>query len=298
MSEPRPGERLWTVRDLLKWTAERFARAGLASPRLDAEVLLAHALRCDRVALYVDLDRPLHDDERAPFRELVRRRLAREPVAYLVGAREFWSRPFRVDGRVLVPRPETETLVEHALALLPEGAPRRVWDVGTGSGCIAITLKLERPACEVLASDASAAALAVARENAAALGADVAFHEGDLLAALPADAPPVDLIVANLPYVAEADRPALAPELGFEPAVALYAADDGLALIARLAREAPARLVRPRGVLLLEIGASQAQAVEGRLAAAGFAGTIATRKDLAGQDRCVVARLAPDPGGG
>jgi release factor glutamine methyltransferase len=278
---------IFTVREVLGWTTERFRRAGLPTARLDAEVLLAHAVGCDRIGLYVDLERAVAPEARAAYRELLTRRLERVPVAYLTGQKEFWSRTFSVDARVLVPRPETELLVERALVVLRELPAPRVLDVGTGSGALAITLALERQDAEVTATDVSSDALDVARANAARLGARVAFHAGDLLEALPSAAPPFHLIVANLPYVAEAERPRLEPELHHEPALALFAPEDGLALIRRLAATGRGRLVTPGGHLLLELGMGQRAEVEEALVAGGFTPPITFHKDYAG-----IARIA------
>lgn len=284
-------EPLWTVREVLSWTRDRFSREGLESARLDAEVLLAYALEMQRVGLYLDLDRPLDVAERGRYRALVGRRLEREPVAYLVGEREFWSRRFLVDPRVLVPRPETETLVEHALAALAELSAPRVLDVGTGSGAIAVTLAAERPDAQVVATDLSAEALEVAEANAARHEVDVVFHAGDLLEALPTEEPPFDLIAANLPYVAPSERDSLAPELLREPAEALFAQDGGLAVVKRLILTAADGLVRPGGVLMLEVGMGQTQAVASLLEEPGIWDAVSVVPDLAGIDRVVTSRL-------
>lgn len=289
---------LWTVREVLSWTTERFSQDELESARLDAEVLLAHALGLQRVGLYIDLDRPLDDAERSRYRALVSRRLQREPVAYLVGEREFWSRSFLVDARVLVPRPETETLVEHSLITLRELVTPRVLDVGTGSGVIAVTLAAERPDARVVATDLSADALEVAAANAARHEVEVALHAGDLLEALPDMEPPFHLIAANLPYVAPGDRDSLAPELLQEPAGALFAEDGGFALLKRLIRAAPECLRRPGGTLMLEVGLGQAQAVTQLLIDAGISDRVTVHRDLAGLERVVAGRLPGGEGNG
>ena len=193
----------WTVLDVVRWTTARFAERGLGTPRLDAELLVAHVLSLPRVQLYVQFERVLSPEELAALRELIKRRQAGESVAYLTGRKEFWKLEFAVDARVLVPRPDTETLVEEAVARLGaagEGAAPRIADVGTGSGALAITLAKLRSDAAVFASDVSAAALEVARANAERLGAAVTFVEGDLGAPLAAHAP-FSLIVANLPYI-------------------------------------------------------------------------------------------------
>lgn len=289
---------LWTVREVLAWTSERFLKDGLESSRLDAEVLLAHALGMQRVGLYLDLDRPLDEAERGRYRALVSRRIGREPVAYLVGSREFWSLPFAVDARVLVPRPETETLVEQALVTLRDFTAPRILDVGTGSGVIAVTLATERPDARVVATDSSADALEVAAANATRHEVEVALHVGDLLEALPPEEAPFQLLVANLPYVAEGDRHFLAPELSAEPAGALFADDDGLAVLKRLIRAAPAHLQRPGGVLMLEVGQGQADAVSQLFVDAGIDRGVTVHRDLAGIERVVAGSLGPEGAAG
>jgi release factor glutamine methyltransferase len=278
---------VWTILEVLRWTTGRFAERGLLNPRLEAELLAAHALGATRMQLYTEFDRPLGAGELAALRELVRRRQGGEPVAYLTGRREFWSLDLRVDGRVLIPRPDTETVVEVALELLPAEAAARVADVGTGSGAIALALKRERPRAEIVATDVSPDALAVARDNAARLGLEVAFLEGDLLDPL-AGAGPFDLVTANLPYVKSGDIDALAPEVRSEPRRALDGGSDGLGLLRRLVDGVAARL-GPAGAVVLEVGAGQAEAIAARLRDAGFAEP-QTRRDLGGVDRVVWAR--------
>ncbi len=277
----------WTPLRLLAWTQEFFAKKGIDAPRLTAELLLAHALSCDRVRLYLDFDKPLGDPELARFRELVRRRGEGEPTAYLVGRREFYGRPYRVDPRVLVPRPETELLVEAALAALPEGG--RALDLCTGSGCVAISLALARPAARVVATDVSDGALALARENAAALGAVVEFATGDLWSAVHG-AEPFDVVVSNPPYVPTKELAGLSREVRREPCIALDGGPDGLALLRRIVEGAASRL-RPGGTLCLEMHESHVEAVPALCRTAGFARAEA-RRDLAGLPRLTVATLA------
>ena len=275
---------VWTVLKLLRWTADYFAGRGIDSPRLDAELLLAETLGLDRVGLYLNFERPLQAEELAAYREKVRRRAGREPLAYVLGRTEFWSLPFKVTSAVLVPRPDTELLVEEALKRLP-AATARLLDVGTGSGALAIALAHERPGCTVTAIDVSPAALAVATENARANGVAerVAFIEADL-AALPAG--PFDLVVANPPYIPTGDLPALMPEVrDFEPQLALDGGGDGLDACRALARQA-GTVLAPGGWLLVEIGIGQAEAVRGLLTAAGLT-DIFTARDLSGIERVV-----------
>jgi release factor glutamine methyltransferase len=270
-----------SVRDALDSAVIALTAAGCDTPRLDAEVLLAWVLGVDRAALIADPGRGLEPGEARAFAALAGRRREREPVAYLVGRKGFRTLDLAVDPRVLIPRPETEHVVEAALEL-PPGA--RVADVGTGSGAIALALKAERPDLHVIATDASADALVVARGNAARLGLAVELLHGDLLDPVEG---PLDAVLSNPPYVAEGDRAALAPEiLRHEPAEALFAGADGLDVLRRLATAAAASGAR---LAAFEVGAGQAAAVAGLLRGAGFARTEAAR-DLAGIERVVVGR--------
>jgi release factor glutamine methyltransferase len=279
----------WTVLRVLNWTVERFVREGLSSPRLDAEVLLAHALQTQRIRLYMDHDKPLRPEELGRVRELVRRRLGREPVAYLTGTREFWSKPVRVDRRVLVPRPETELLVEVAREILRSAASPLIVDVGTGSGAILLALAGELPGARLIGIDVSPEALAVARENLRELAGRVELFAGDLLEPLPAGARP-ELIVSNPPYICSADLAGLAPEVrDWEPALALDGGPDGLDVVRRLVPQAAARLA-PSGWLAVELGHDQAAAASELMRAAGLE-EIRIHKDLAGHDRVLAARL-------
>lgn len=285
----------WTVLELLRWTARHFAERGIDTARLDAELLLAHALDCDRLRLYVDYEKPVGEAERARFRELVRARAGeRVPVSILLGRREFWSLPLRVTRDVLTPRPETETLVAATLDALPDReAEWTVLDVGTGSGAIALAIARERPKAHVTATDASAAALAVARDNAEALGlADrVRFLEGvDFapVAAALAAGERFDAVVANPPYVATRDAAGLPPELRHEPEIALFAGPDGTDVLRRLAAGVAGALA-PGGFAAFELDPRQAGAVAAWLADAGLA-PVTTHRDAAGRARVVSAR--------
>lgn len=269
-----------------------FRARGIDSPRLDAEVLLAKALGTTRIQLIVDSKRPLAPDELARMREMVRRRRAREPVAYILGEREFYGRTFRVDRRVLVPRPDTETLVDVALTRTRAlSMSLRALDLCTGSGCVAITLGRERPTSSVIGGDVSADALAVARDNALRLGAyNVAWRQGDLFAAVALPAR-FDLITANPPYIAVGDFASLQAEVrDHEPRLALDGGDDGLSLVGRVVAGAPARLVSPSGVLAVEVGAGQATAVVELFERAGFA-EIEVKRDYARIERVVSGML-------
>ena len=277
------------VADLLKTTADWFAGRGVGSPRLDAELLLGHVLGLDRLKLYTSFDRPLDAHELDAFRQLVKRRGGHEPVAYILGTREFWSRDFAVDRRVLVPRPDTEVLVDAALERL--GDEGVVLDYGTGSGAIAITLACERPGLKVLALDVSRDALEVARANAATheVTDRVGFVRGDGLEALPARFEGgLAGIVANPPYIPLADRPGLPPDVReHEPELALFPGADPLVHYRRLAGGAR-RWLAEGGFVAVEVGAGQAADVAELFDRAGW-GSTAVRSDLARIERVVVA---------
>lgn len=288
---------VWTVLDLLRWTAGHFAERGIETARLDAECLLAHALGVDRLRLYLDFEKPVTPAERDAFRTLVRRRaVERVPVAHLVGRREFWSLPLRVTPDVLVPRPDTETLVAAVLERLPDPNARlRIADLGTGSGAVALAIAGERPQSLLFASDISQSALKIAQENAETLGMEkrILFLRGDWAAAL-AEAPGsggLDAVVANPPYLATSERSRLAPELAHEPPGALFAGPRGGEVLARLAREVPPRLA-PGGTLAFELGPGQEGEVVDRLAGAGIV-DLRVHRDLAGRPRVVSGRRAP-----
>ena len=280
--------RTWTIREVLDWTAQDFAGRGIASPRLDAELLVAKALGTDRVGLYLDLNRPLVDQERSAIRPLVARRREREPVAYILGHRDFYGRRFQVTPDVLIPRPDTETLVEHALECIPKDAACRVLDVGTGSGAIAVTIAAERPLALLTATDISDAALEVASLNAEHL--DVAgrirFERADLLTGTEQ----YDVIVSNPPYITQSEMRALQAEVrDHEPTVALEAGEDGLDVVkALLAAAAPA--TEEGAQMLIEVGAGQAASV-GSLTAGHPAWTlVAVYPDLNRIERVVHLR--------
>ncbi len=280
---------MWTIQRVLTWTSDYFKRKGLDAPRLTAELLLAHALGLERIRLYVEFDRPLNKEELAAFRASVERRASGEPTFYLLGQREFLGRRFKVDPRVLVPRPETELVTEAALEKLPPTAPS-VLELCTGSGCIGLSIAAEREAVRVTAVDLSAPALAVARENAEALALTgrVELLEGDLFA--PVAGRTFDLVVANPPYIESAVLPTLSAEVRREPALALDGGPDGLDVYRRLVAAAPAHLA-PGAWLVLEIGEGQGPALLQLFAAAGLVdGEI--RQDLARLERIALARRA------
>ncbi len=277
----RPPLARTSVRDALASAVIALGAAGCDTPRLDAEILLAAAMGVSRATIVANPSAELDPDHAWQFAEWARRRRGHEPVAYILGVKGFRRLDLRVDRRVLIPRPETESLVEAVLEL-PRGA--RVVDVGTGSGAVALALKDERPDLEIVATDASPDALDVARENARRLTLDVTLLEGDLLAPV---AGPVDAVVSNPPYIAEHERAGLpADVIGHEPLDALFAGDDGLDVIRRLIPDAVGRGAR---TVALEVGWTQAPAVLELLVAAGLAETEVIA-DLAGVDRVVVGR--------
>lgn len=272
-----------TPRELVSSTSGYLRRHGVPQARLDAELLLAHVLDVERVDLYLGRVQPVGATDRARYRDLVEKRARqRVPIAYLIGVREFWSRAFRVTPDVLIPRPETEVLVETAVALAPE----RVAEIGIGSGAVTGAIALELPRARFVAVDCSRAALALARENLERLGVAgrVSFVRGDATTSLRG---PFDLIVSNPPYIPSAEWERLPPEVRSEPRLALDGGVDGLAFVRRLAREAPRLLARP-GCLVLEVGRGQAGAVRECLDGVG-ASAVETRTDLAGTERVVLA---------
>lgn len=265
-----------TLGEALAWARQRI-------DPLDARILLAHAARVRTATLLAYPERTLPEEAWRRFRDLVTRRAAGEPVAYLTGEREFYGRTFHVSPAVLIPRPDTETLVDVALAVADQraGAALRILDLGTGSGCIAIILALELPHAEVVAVDRSRAALLIALHNAQRLGASVSFVESDWFSRLGDEH--FDLIVANPPYLAEDDPHLNEGDLRFEPRQALVEQHEGLAAIARIVAEAP-RYLAPGGWLLCEHGYTQGHAVRGRLLDAGLL-HVQTWRDLAGHER-------------
>ena len=281
----------WTVRDVLDWTTGHLAQAGSESARLDAELLLCYALGgLERIRLYMDPDRPLSEAERAAFRELVRARAAGTPVAHLLGEREFWSLPFRTGPEALIPRPDTEAVVERALTHLPAEQAVHILDLGTGTGCIAAALASERPQATVDAVEASADAATLARTNMEQLGLAerVAVLEGEWFA--PVGDGVYDLVVANPPYVAEADPHLDSGDVAAEPRQALAAGPEGLDAYRAIAPQALDHLA-PDGWLVLEIGWEQGEAVKALLTEAGFS-EVAVHPDYGGRDRIVEGRRA------
>lgn len=256
-------EEVWTIKRLLEWTTDYLKKNGSESPRLDAEILLSDALGCKRIELYTQFEHVPDEEKRAKFRDYVKRRSKREPVAYLVGYKEFYSLTFEVNSHVLIPRPETEHLVVESLDILgrmQSNAPLRVCDVGTGSGAIAVAIAKHAPKCELTAIDISPEALEIAQKNAEkhTVTEKITFIRGDLLDSLPNE-PSFDLIVSNPPYVSETEYEKLAPDVkNFEPKTALLADENGTAIIRRLIDQAATRLVTD-GYLLIELSPMIAQ---------------------------------------
>ncbi len=300
-AEDRPAAPLaesWTIQRVLTWSTSYLKERQPDSPRLDAEILLGHVLGLSRIQLYTNFDKPLKTDEREPFKELLRRRLGGEPVAYVIGKKDFMGLTFAVTRDVLIPRPDTEVLVEQTLALTKdrEAEALRILDVGSGSGCVALALAKRLPAATVESWDVSEPALAVARANAERLGitenaffvrqdalADAAWDDSERLGAF-------DLVVSNPPYIGERERATLSPSVArFEPDQALFAGEDGLNFYRRFARSAR-RLMKPGGVFLAEIGYAQAGDVTVLFAAEGWS-SVTIAKDYAKHDRVVIARV-------
>ena len=278
------------VREILGKTEGYLQEKGVDAPRLSAQLLLAKALGMDRLGLVLAMDRPLTPEELDAYRPLVARRGKGEPAAYLLGEREFFGLDFKVTPDTLIPRPETELVVERALELFPQGALSRFADLGTGSGCLAVTLAVKFPSAQGLALDKSAGALAVARENAATHGvADrLDFVEADF-ADLPETAGGYELVVSNPPYVSVAEYRECSWEVrDFEPSSALVPGETGLEAVPVVARAAFSRLA-PGGRLLVEIGWKQGPGASALLAETGFA-DVAVRRDLAGCDRVAEGR--------
>jgi release factor glutamine methyltransferase len=282
----------WTVLKVLQWTTEYFRLKDIEQPRASAEVLLAHVLRMERIQLYLNHDRPLVPDELSSYREAIRRRAAREPTQYITRKQEFWSLEFEVTPDVLIPRPETELLVEEALKLV-RGSSKSVLDLGTGSGAIAIALAHECPSIQVIATDRSLGALLVARRNASRhhLEGRVAFVAADLFGCFPAPGGTFDTVVSNPPYISEKEFPGLAPEIvRYEPNAALLAGPQGLALIHRIIQEAPVYL-KPEGSLLMEIGAGQAETLREELRQKPFIDSMEFIRDYSGVLRVLHIRF-------
>ena len=268
-----------TPRDAYRLTLQALKQAGVPDPAPDAGWLLGHVLNRPALEARLDMDSTLSPGQEALLRDLTQKRQARIPLQYLLRTQSFLGRSFSVDERALIPRPETELLAELAVSAL--GSSGRALDLCCGTGCLAITMALERPSCDIWASDLSPAALSLARENAARLGACVTFRQGDLFAPLQGET--FDLIVSNPPYIPSAECPALQEEVLYEPVMALDGGDDGLDFYRRIAREAPLHL-NGGGRIMLELGDGEAEAVSALLADAGFE-ELVVHPDLQGLPR-------------
>ena len=288
--------KMWRVVDLLDWTVGYFQQHDIPNPRLDAEVLLGHLLEKSRLQLYLHFEMPVFQEHLTLFRELIKKRIARTPVSYLTNQKEFMSLDFYVDERVLIPRPETEQLVETILTTKTEN-PQRLLELGTGSGAIAASLALQQPEWEIVATDISEPALAVARKNAEthACTAQIEFLSGDLFEPIETvntnGNPRFDWIVCNPPYIKNTERDTLSPDVrDYEPEIALFAGADGLAVIRRLIAEAP-KYLAPNGKLILEIGEMQADSVRALIDAESAYCTYKVLKDYAEKERIVLASV-------
>jgi len=281
----------WTVRRIIDWTTAHLKKYGSETPRLDTEILLAHARGCRRIDLYTRFDDLLNERERAAMRDLVRRRAQSEPVAYLVGHREFFALDFHVTPAVLIPRPDTETLVLELLdAAKPLAAPR-ILDVGTGSGCIAVAAAVNNRSAQITATDLSEAALAVARENAQSHQVldRIRFLRGNLFEPCGQEGP-FDVVASNPPYIADREKETLQNDVRrYEPHAALFSGPTGLEILFQIIDEAVSHLTAS-GALMLEISPEQAAAVAERMESTGHYEAIRVVKDLAGQARVVVSR--------
>lgn len=305
MERPATDQSAWTVARLLAWTRAFFDRKSVESSRLCAEILLAHALQCDRIKLYTHFEESPSEEVLRAFRESVRQAADGKPIAYLTGEKEFFSLAFEVTPDVLIPRPETEVLVERTIDLVRKsaGALRSIVDLGTGSGCIAIALAKHLPDAELFASDVSDAALAVGKRNAERhdVAERIAFRSGDWFGAWSESSKNgtaarnrFDVIVSNPPYIGRAQAESLSAKVrDFEPHVALFSGEDGLAAPRRLVRDAPAHL-RAGGYLAMEIAFDQADAAR-ELFDAGVWEEIVFHRDGLNHERVVQARLRERP---
>ncbi|MBD3674835.1 MAG: peptide chain release factor N(5)-glutamine methyltransferase [Planctomycetaceae bacterium] len=281
----------WTVRRILTWTTQHFTERECDTPRLDAEILLAHVLNCPRIQLYVQYDRQLTEDERARLRAFVKRRAAKEPVAYLVGKREFFGLDFQVTSDVLIPRPDTETLVVELLDALRDLTVAEMIELGVGSGAISVATAVHERDLNIHAVDVSPQALQIAEQNARRHEVDsrITFYEGDLFAPFP-EGLQVDAVVSNPPYVQTAELDQLDADVrDHEPRLALDGGEDGLEIARRIIADAP-RYLKPNGVLLLELGPDNIRSAAEALEAETSYQQIHILKDAAGRERVLSAR--------
>jgi len=295
-------QKSWTIKELLKVTTDYLERKEIESPRLSAEILLAHQLDIDRVKLYLRFDQPLHDKEVAGYRSLIKRRLSREPIQYITGVQEFWSMDFTVGPQVMVPRPETELLVEHALALCrqkrsSEGSCERILDLGTGCGAIAVAIARELEGVAVWASDVSQDALEMARRNAKKHGVEgrIEFVLSDLWQNLSNQELTFDIIVSNPPYIKSESMDSLPPEVrDYEPRHALDGGEEGMRYIIDIIQGAPRHLNRG-GWILLEMDPDQTRQALGMIEASNSYGQTVRLKDYSDTYRVVMAQKIDKP---
>jgi len=294
-NHPNSTDRAWTILELLKWTTSYFKSHDIDSPRAAAEILLAHVLKLKRIDLYLRYDQPLCRDELSLYKAVIKRRVNREPVAYVVGEKEFWSMDIAVTRDVLIPRPETECLVEAALSLLPRGSglgPKRILELGTGSGAIILALAYERPEHLFFASDRSIKALEVAKHNAKRYGLDreINFFSGDWLSPLVGDKHRFDMIVSNPPYIKTSSIGRLEPEIcRYEPIVALNGDEDGLGCLRCIINDSHIYL-KEKGHMILEIGHDQKSEIRNIIDRCGNYEDVTFIKDYSGYDRVVRMR--------
>jgi len=293
----------WTIERILAWTTDFFSSHQVESARLDAEVLLAHALGLGRIDLYIRQQQPLNEHERTIFRQLVLRRSQGVPVAYITGEKEFWSMPLMVDEGVLIPRPETEILIEQIISRVKslyaggnETLKLVFCDIGTGSGAIALSLAKEYPVSSVIATDCSARALDVARRNvvryAEAGCSKVRLLHSSLATGIKTQS--LDVLASNLPYIPLSEKKSLSKEVRCEPDLALFSGDDGLDLVRELLSPDHIRVLKPGGIIALELSSQQVEVVAQLLSDRGFQ-DVSSYKDLAGLDRGVIARRGRTP---
>ncbi len=304
---PSPQGLEWTILGLLKWSTGYFTSHDIDSPRATAEILLAHTLNLKRIDLYLRYDQPLLKTELSAYKSLIKRRISREPVAYIIGTKEFWSKELSVGPDVLIPRPDTECLVETALKYLDavrdphvlqsEGLLEgKVLELGVGSGAVVVALASERPLYRYVATDVSMKAILAARQNAGKhkVNNRIQFVAGDWLEAFSPHIPSFDMILSNPPYIPSGEIPELQPEVAqFEPRLALDGGEDGLSAIRRIISMAHL-LLKPGSRLLLEIGCSQAADVVRMIQASGYYASSHVVQDYAGHDRVVVMQTFPE----
>jgi release factor glutamine methyltransferase len=281
----------WTIKDVLEWTAAYFKKKGIVTARLDAEVLLAFCLSVDRLFLYLNLDRPLLTSERILYRELVRRRATREPVSLIIGKKEFWSLPLKVVPGILIPRPDTEILVEAVLEEIRSIPCPRILEIGTGSGAVAVAIAKENPTAGIIATDTNLLALETASLNAQECGVSgsIDFLSSDLFLAIRPEKL-FNVICSNPPYIPSDTIPTLDPEINYEPGAALDGGPDGLDVIRGIAVQAR-HFLKEQGALILEMGPEQEQQARGILASLAGLEEIRVFSDLSGRPRVIKGSL-------